>query len=366
MKFTANKSELLTALSYCLSVADPRSTMPALANVHLEANAQGLQVSATDIARSINVNVRAKIDDAGSLCLPARDLYDRVKLLPDGEIALSTEGTKATLKTVGSARRFTMHGIPSEEFPSIPEPKRLDAKLETSTHKLAALFGHVHHAVSTDASRVQLNSLMFEADDSGMRLVGTDGHRLSAVLNGDEPKAIPWLVPLAAVNDLRKLFDTKNDQSVTLRQEGPTLFVELPEFTFSTKLVDSQFPPWRQIVPSSSERTVTIDREALINALRAVAVSSGLKTGAVKFTFRKGALMLQAESPESGDGFDEVPTDYDGKTAEVGFNAKYMLDALGAISAPQVTISTSAALDPAVIRAADSESFMAVVMPLRV
>jgi len=144
------------------------------------------------------------------------------------------------------------------------------------------------------------------------------------------------------------------------------LFVELPEFTFSTKLIDAQFPPWRQIVPSASERSVTVDREALINSLRAVAVSSGLKTGAVKFTFRKGTLLLQAESPETGDGFDEIATDYQGETAEVGFNAKYMLDALGAISSPQITLSTSNELDPAVVRAADSDSFLAVVMPLRV
>lgn len=365
MKFTAEKTELLNALSRCLSVADGKSTMPVLANVCLEATEDGLHVSATDIMRSITVSVPGVIDALGALCLPARDLYDRVKLLPDGSIALSTEGTKATLKTIGSTRRFTMHGIPSDEFPSIPEPSGSDAALTSTTTALGNLLAYVHHAISTDPSRLAMNSLLLESCAHGdIRMVATDGHRLSTVVSGGDPRGQQWLIPLTAVNDLRRLFD--KEQAVTLKQDRGTLFAELQGLTFSTKLVDGIFPPWQQIVPTSFERTVTVERAALINALRAVSVSSGMKTGSVRFTFKKGALVLDAESPYAGDSFDEVPCDYEGLLVTLGFNSKYMLDALGAIPAEQVTISSNAELDPTVVRAVESEKFLAVVMPLKV
>lgn len=366
MKFTVEKADILAALARCSSIADARSAMPCLANVLLEGNTGTLTVSATDINRSLAFHLNANVDDRGAICLPARDLYERIKLLADGKIAISTEGTQATLRTVGNTRRFTLHGLSAAEFPSIAAPSGTDGTLESSTVKLAALIGTVHHAISTDESRLHLNSLLLESDTNGIRLVSTDGHRLSTVLNGGEPRGRKWLIPLAAVNDLRRLFDAKNDQPVTLRQDRGSLFVELSNFVFSTKLVDAQFPPWEQVVPKSAKRTVTVDRVALAEALRAVAVSSSSRTGGVKFTFKKGALTLQAESHDTGEGFDEIASDYDGAPVVLGFNSKYFLDALNVIDTDQVTISTSDELDPAVIRAVGIEDFLEVVMPMRV
>lgn len=370
MKFTADKSELLTALSRCLSVADQRSPDPRLVNVYLQAfkkthGPEILHIEATDIMRSVASRVSASVDDDGSICLPAKDLYDRVKLLPEGTIAVSTEGTKATIKTVGNSRRFTMHGIPGDEFPSVPEPPTVsDGAIKIASAELARLFGRVHHAISTDTSRLALSSMLLEAGDAGVRVVGMDGHRLCVAVNASDPKGQPWLIPIAAVSDLRRLFDS--DAPVVVSQHKGTLFVEFPDYTFSVKLTDTEFPPWRQVMPTNYARTVTVERAALTSALRAVSLSSGLKTGCVAFTFAAGILRLHAESPTAGDGFDEIASDYKGETIHVGFNSKYMLDALAAIDAEQITISTNGELDPALVRAADRDDLLAIVMPLRV
>lgn len=372
MKFTIEKSDLVTALGRCLSVTDAKSTMPILGAFYIAAGKQLLTIGATDLYRGITAKVEATIDEQGSIALPAREFYDRIRSLPDGKVAFVAEGTKATLKTVGTQRRFTMHGVPGEEFPSIPKATGTDAKWQTTTHKLAGLIGAVAPAISTDASRPHLNCMMVQHSDDGVRAVATDGHVLNTVLHGTDPEgATKWLVPLAAVSDLRKLCDTKSDEEVTLQQDGRALFVRFEEFIFSTMLIDAQFPPWQMVVPKSFTRTVTLNRLAFIDSLRAVAISSSSMTGGVRFSFRKEALVLLAKNATDGEGFDELPFEEDIEPCEVGFNNKCVLDALTVLATEKVTFSLGKQSgsqgdheQAGVVRVPGSEVYMGLIMPM--
>ena len=135
---------------------------------------------------------------------------------------------------------------------------------------------------------------------------------------------------------------------------------------FSVKLVDAQFPPYAQVIPQNSERKVRVPRAPLAEALRAVSIAASERTGGVKLTLAKGTMRISSESPESGDGFDEVPTDYSGPELTIGFNAKYFLDVLGALEEEEVVLGLSGELDPAVLRPASDRQFLAVVMPMRI
>lgn len=369
MKFTVPKSTLLDALHRCVNIANPKSAMPILANVYIEANKDnptGLLIAATDIMRSVMVDVEgAKLEAEGRICLPAKELAERIKQLPDGRVAFGVEGTKVTLKTAGTTRRFVMHGFPGAEFPSIPSPESEGAKLEVASNVLLTLISSVHFSVSTDLSRPLFASMFLEFDKSGnIRVVSTDGHRLTTRLWGSEPSGTRWLIPLQAVTDMRKLLMREPATVVLSEDENGTFFLKVDDFVYSAKLVDSDYIPWQHGVPKTFTKTVTVDRDALIESLKAVSVSSSTINGAVKFTFKKGALALEASSSTTGEGFDEIATDDMGEPSSVTITASYVLDVLQAMMGEQITIATNGPLQAPVFRPVGTEDFLALTMPI--
>jgi DNA polymerase-3 subunit beta len=377
MHVVVSKKDLLRVLGRCQGVADKKSTMPVLGNVLLEVSTPNeLRLAATDLFVSVSGKIPAKVENGGSIALGARELFERVRMMPEGQIALQVTGTQAVIRAVGSARRFTLHGVPGEEFPSLPQP---DAKAQVATLDvvtLASLIAATHFSISTDETRLHLNSALFEWDNDRVRMVTTDGHRLSkleVVVKGKHETA-SMLIPLKGVQELRRLCeealtegkDSADASEIKMVQSGPNAFFELAGFSFSVKLVDAQFPPYQ---PETSERSVRAQRAALSDALRAVSVAASDRTGGVKLTLGGGKIRFESESPDSGEGFDEVPADYQGPEVTVGFNARYFLDVLGAITDEEITLGISGELDPAVIKpAGDSanKNYQAVIMPMRI
>jgi DNA polymerase-3 subunit beta len=325
---------------------------------------------------SVSGHAQADVATAGTIAVPAKDLLERVKAMPDGPVQISTkDAAQATIKAVGNPRRYTLHGIPGAEFPKLPQPEPGSASLSLPTELLALLIGRTHFSISTDETRPHVNSALFEWAGDRVRMVTTDGHRLSkmeATAVGTEATAT-MLIPLKAIGELRRLADEgladKSEASVTITQSGPNAFFGVAGMTFSVKLVDAQFPPYQQVIPSLSERSLRAPRLALADALRAISLAASDRTGGVKLSTVNGTLRITSESPESGNGFDEIPVDYTGPEVTIGFNAKYFLDVLSAISDEEVVIGISGELDPAVVRPAaesDQQSYIAVVMPMRI
>ena len=207
-------------------------------------------------------------------------------------------------------------------------------------------------------------------------MVTTDGHRLSMMeqkVVGKQATAT-MLIPLKAILELRRLCDELNaegskDQKpeINITQSGSSAFFQGAGTTFSVKLVDAQFPPYAQVIPQKSDKKVRIPRIAFADALRAVSIAASERTGGVKLHIQPGHMKITTESPESGDGADEVPVDYEGAPITIGFNAKYFLDVLGALdNEDDVEIGLSGELDPAVLRPGSGKAFLAVVMPMRI
>jgi DNA polymerase-3 subunit beta len=185
------------------------------------------------------------------------------------------------------------------------------------------------------------------------------------------------LIPLKGVNELRRLCEDVSGKrgsddagpEIKISQGGPNAFFELPGFQFSVKLLDAQFPPYQQVIPAEHTHRVRVPRGATAEALTAVSVAASDRTGGVKLSLSKGKLRFESESPESGEGFDELVVDYDGPDLTVGFNARYFLDVLRAITDDDVEIALGGELDPAVIRPASqnpNSSYLAVIMPMRI
>jgi DNA polymerase-3 subunit beta len=380
MHVVVSKKDLLRVLSRCQGVADKKSTMPVLGNVLLEVFAPGeLRLAATDLFVAVSGKIPAKVESGGTIALGARELFDRVRMMPEGQIGIQASGTTTTIRAVGGARRFTLHGVPGEEFPALPAPDPTAPVATLDVVTLASLISATHFSISTDETRLHLNSALFEWDNDRVRMVTTDGHRLSKLevtVPGKHASAT-MLIPLKGVQELRRLCEEalgeggkEGDASeIRMVQSGPSAFFELAGFSFSVKLVDAQFPPYQQVIPEQSERSVRAGRAALADALRAVSVAASDRTGGVKLTLGGGKIRFESESPDSGEGFDEVPADYDGVEVTIGFNARYFLDVLGAITDEEVVLNISGELDPAVVRPASesaSKSYQAVIMPMRI
>jgi DNA polymerase-3 subunit beta len=376
MDLVAPKNSLVSLLRRCQGVADKKSTMPVLANVLLSADDDRLKVAATDLYLSVTGSIEAEISKPGSVAVPARDIFERVKHMPDGPIQITvTDGAAASIKAVGSARRYTLHGLPGGDFPSLPEPADDAVTIELSAETLGMLIQRTQFSISTDETRAHLNSALFECGDGVVRMVTTDGHRLSKMEIPVEglSASTTMLVPLKAIAELRRLTDevtsNRDTTKVKISQNGPNAFFNLLGIQFSVKLIDAQFPPYDAVIPAMTDRAVRTPRVQLTEALRAVALAASDRTGGVKLGIANNALKITSESPESGIGFDEVAIDYNGPEISVGFNARYLLDVLGAIDEDEVSLGLSGELDPAVLRPASDPAktgYIAVVMPMRI
>ena len=376
MDLTVAKKDLLRLVARAQAVADKKSTMPVLSNVLLEAGTAELTVKATDLYLSVSGHVPAEVRRKGSVAVPARDLLERVKAMPDGPLHLTSEnGTATTLKAAGSARRYTLHGVPGSEFPTLPQPAADAARLDLPADLLATLIARTQFSISPDDTRPNLNSALFEWTEDRVRMVTTDGHRLSkmeATVAGKMANA-SLLLPLKAVVELRRLADEAKAEpgaTVTLIPSGPNAFFEVAGSLFSVKLVEAQFPSYKQVIPQQSSRSAKIPRAAFADALRAVSLAASDRTGGIKLSLKPDTMRITSESPESGDGMDEVPMEYTGGEITIGFNAKYFLDVLGAVDdVAEVVLGLSGELDPAVLRPADESTerdYVSVVMPMRI
>ena len=388
MELTVAKKDLLKIVARMQGVAERKSTMPVLANVLLAVDGpNALRLAATDLYLSLLGRVPADVSKPGSVAVSAKDLFERVKMMPDGPVVIATQdNATTTLKASGSARRYTLRGMPGDDFPPLPQPAEGSPTLALDVELLSELIQKTNFSISTDETRAHLNSALFEWEGDTVRMVTTDGHRLSKVVvkvTGRQASAT-MLIPLKAIHELRRLCDEMMSEGGTtteggerkkpellITQSGSSAFFQGAGMTFSVKLVDAQFPPYSQVIPASSDKVVRAPRVAFADALKAVSVAASERTGGVKLSLTKGSMRITSESPESGDGFDEIPVEYAGPNMSIGFNAKYFLDVLASVTDEEVAISLSGELDPAVLRPAGATTtsdrqFLAVVMPMRI
>ncbi len=377
MELTVPKKDLLKLVARMQGVAERKSTMPVLSNVLLAVDGpSALRVAATDLYLALVGRVTVDVSKGGSVAVSAKDLLERVRMMPEGPIHLSSQdNATTTIKAAGSARRYTLRGMPGDDFPPLPAPSEGSPSLSLDVDALQELIAKTHFSISTDETRAHLNSALFEWDGDVVRMVTTDGHRLSKmeVKVGGRQASATMLIPLKAVQELRRLCDDIAAEGkegakaqVQIAQSGSSAFFQGGGMSFAVRLVDAQFPPYAQVIPQNSEKIVRVPRAAFAEALRAVSIAASERTGGVKIAVTKGTMRITTESPESGEGFDEIPVDYAGPNMTIGFNAKYFLDVLSALDDDEVALGLGGELDPAVVRPTSPRQFLAVVMPMRI
>ncbi len=376
MKLSIARDELQKGLARIQAVVEQRNSMPILSNVLLEARKgskaskeQNLQLAATDLEVGIRSLQTADVDQEGELTISAKKIFELVRELPDEPVQL--ESTENSYLTIRCARaEFSLAGTSADEYPTLPDftPKKTAC---VQAALLSSMIERTMYAASVDETRYNLNGVHLEVQSKsgGIRMVATDGHRLAyadRVLGSDVTGLTDGvIIPRKGLAELRRLADEEEGDEIELAFEGNHGLARKGGVTLVMRLIEGEFPDYHQVIPKESTCHLIISSEALIHALRRVAVFSSERSRSVKLELSTGKLALSSKNPDLGEAREELDVDFNNEPLEIGLNARYLLDAIGAMKTKEVQLSFRDPLSPVQIVPSGEADSLAVVMPMR-
>jgi len=374
MKLSITRSEFLRGLSRIQSIVEKRNSMPILANVLIEAPRKGkeaaLHLSATDLEVGIRSRHRANIQETGGLTVSAKKLFEIIRELSDENIELSTTAN-SYLQICCDRSRFTLAGTTTEEYPTLPEfsPEKT---VPIPAAILSGMIERTMYAASLDETRYNLNGVYLEIleDTGAIRLVATDGHRLACVdreIEGDTSALTSGvIIPRKGLAELKRLIDEDDAEEIDLAFGNNSGFARKGDVTLVMRLIEGEFPNYNQVIPKNLTKHLILQTDTLVQAVHRVALLSSERSRAVKLELSEGRLVITSSNPDLGDAREELDIDYAGETLAIGFNAKYLLDAIAAVQSKEIRFSFQDELSPSRITPPDDDTTLAVVMPMRI
>jgi DNA polymerase-3 subunit beta len=363
MKLTAKREDLLAPLQSVIGVVERRQTMPVLANVLLSARDNRLAITGTDLEVELVAATKVGLEQAGDITVPGRKLVDIFRALPDGvSVTLSTEGERVVVRAGRS--RFTLSTLPAAEFPVVEEINAAQT-LSLPQGEFRRLIDKTHFSMAQQDVRYYLNGLLLETQESALRAVATDGHRLALceMALPSPGKTGQVIVPRKGVLELQRILGT--DGNVELAIGTNHIRAQIGDIRFTSKLIDGRFPEYGRVIPASPGKLVQADRELLRQALQRTAILSNEKYRGIRLAVRTDLLVIQAHNPEQEEAEDQVEVVYAGDEVEIGFNVNYLLDALSAIEGDKVQIGLTDSNSSCLIHAPGLTQTRYVVMPMR-
>jgi DNA polymerase-3 subunit beta len=379
MEIRIKKKSLAAALSRTSSIADRKSSMQIISNVLIDAGEEKkVRISATDLNLFATGVFPAEVLETGAITVPAKTIYDVVRNMEDGDIVLKTEEDQ--VRVIGGRTNFQLLVMPAEDFPVIPEITNVTF-FEMDAEIISRMIEQTSFSISSDETRPHLNGALFQGDGKNLRMVTTDGHRLSKVeFRVDESGFYNFsmIIPNKAINEIKRMVEDE-EGTVSLGVKEGSVFlrriVEIEketdenmttsELVLVSKLIEEEFPPYDQVIPKSNERSVIVSRQPLLDALRRVTVVSEEKTLGVRLELTEGSMEIDTNNPSVGQGSEQLDVAYDGDKLEIGFNARYFIDVLNVLRDDEIKMELSGPLDPVVVR--DPKGlFIGVVMPMRI
>jgi DNA polymerase-3 subunit beta len=362
MKISVKKEKFLQGLQIVQNIISTRTTLPVLGNVLLKAANGKLFLSTTDLDTGIRTEIETTVDKPGSITLPVRRLANIVRELPAEDVVLEVDSKlSATIKSGSSF--FRIVGLPEDEFPPFPQTQSANTfKITQKTFR--EMLQRTAYAMSTDESRYVLNGALLSFKDNKLTVVATDGKRLALIEHELEfPKAneMEVILPTKAVNELQRLLKDEGDLGITIAENQ--IAFSLGTTFLVSKLIEGNYPNYKQVIPTETKERITIERETLLNTVRRVAILSSEKSSSVKFFFNKNNLDITANTPDVGEAKESIPVNYKGKDLTIAFNPEYLSDPLRNLDSDEVHIELIDELSPGVIRY--NKPFLYVLMPMR-
>ena len=373
MEISVSRQELLRELTATQSVVERKTTIPILSNFLIEATDDKLTITGTDLDQSMKTSCPAKVKKPGACTIPARKLYDYIKLLGDGDISIKLlenhwiqiRAGRSNTKMVGMARA---------NFPQVPEfPESSVTKIPTAS--LKNLIAKTIFAISKEESRYTLNGALLVLKAESLTMVATDGHRLSHIEKSGESLANisgekKTLIPRKALAELQSLLSASDEEYLDFADDEQTLFFRIGHRTLTSRKLTGQFPNFEAVMPRDNNKFVVVRSEDLNSSIQRVAQFADERSGAIKIRVEQNELKISSSSTDSGESEDVIETPYSFDPIVVGFNSAYLLDFLKATgNSGEVRLEFKDAQSAGQMRpedGTDDYKYRYIIMPMRI
>jgi DNA polymerase-3 subunit beta len=372
MEISVSKNDLLKELTATQGVVERKTTIPILSNFLFEAGGDKLSITATDLDLSLRTSCPAKVKKEGSCTIPARKLYDYVKLLGDGDISIKL--LENHWVQIRSGRSNTkMVGMARANFPALPLFPG-ESALQLPAQVLRQLIARTIFSISNEESRYTLNGALLVLKPESLTMVATDGHRLAHIEHAGTKLPVSGelkvLVPKKAMAELSTLLNSTDAQTVEFAKDESTLFFRIGGRLLTSRQLTGQFPNYEAVLPRENNKFVTVHCDELSGAIQRVAQFADERSNAIRMRVEKNELKVSSSNTETGESEDSIETAYTGDPMVIGFNSQYLLEFLKVVGSGDVRFEFKDAQTAGQLRpeeGGDSEyRYRYIVMPMRI
>jgi DNA polymerase-3 subunit beta len=367
VKFSISTANLLTQLQTVTRVASTRSAVQALSGVMISAPGDGTpELLATDMEIGLRVPLEADVSRAGSAVLPARLLLDVARSLPSDQLTMELRSAEQDVELICGPTTFHLRILRAEDFPALPTPAA-DNRVMLPAEAFVQTVSRVARSASRDETRPVLTGILMSASGTELRMVATDSYRLSVketTLESPLDGSLEANVPARALQELVRIAQQETGDSVAVSVGQNQVIFEVGDVVLSSRLIDGQFPNYRQLLPESVEHELRLASNELTDVVRRISLLAQ-KNAPLRLSFGEGTLTVSAQTPDVGEASEAIPVPFHGEPFEIGFNPEFLRDGLESIESDELVLKLISPLRPGLIESPDAGDFVYLIMPIR-
>jgi len=367
MKLSLSTAELLTQLQTVTRVASARSAVQALSGVMISAPSDTApELRATDMEIGLRVPLQAEVLSPGDVVLPARLLLDVARSLPADALTLELRSAEQDVELICGPATFHLRMLRAEDFPTLPSPTA-ETRIGLPLEAFAQTVSRVARSASKDETRPVLTGILMSASGQELRMVATDSYRLSVketALQEPLEGTLEANVPARALAELVRIAQQVGTESLAVSVGQSQVVFELGEIVLSSRLIDGQFPNYRQLLPESVEHELRLSTAELSDVVRRISLLAQ-KNAPLRLSFSEGTLTVSAQTPDVGGASEAIPVPFHGEPFDIGFNPEFLRDGLESIESDELVLKLISPLRPGLIESPDTGDFVYLIMPIR-
>lgn len=364
MKLVTSKQALVECLGIVNKAVSSRSSIQVLSGVLIDAKSEDIMMSATDMEISIKAPLVGRVEQAGSLVVPARIASDIARSLPSGDVVVEQRAGETQVEIRAGESLFDLHSLPAVDFPQLPAPQ--GEGFTVSKGAFLETVDRVASSASRDETRPVLTGVLIHFNKKDVKMVATDSYRLSVKetpVESSVSDAFQAIVPARTLLELSRIATGVADESITIVPTENQMMFQVGGIYLISRLIDGQFPNYRQLIPETFDYEVAVDRDEVLEAVRRVGLLAQ-KNAPLRLRFADNTLTVSAESQDVGKAHESMPIQYAGDELEIGFNPEFLEAGIAAVKEDAVYLRFISPLRPGLVKGA-SDDFLYLVMPIR-
>jgi DNA polymerase-3 subunit beta len=372
MKLVIDRLEFLSELQLIVRASATRSAIQALSGILVSGEDGLVKLAATDGEIALRSGVDASVEAPGSALVPGRLLTDILRALEGEQVTIERVADKGTVAVTAGQSKFAIRSLAADDFPRLPELPS-EGALVFPGALFAKTIDRVARAASRDETRPVLTGILVSVADSELRMVATDSYRLSVKetpLEAGTAETFEVNVPARALQEASRIVADTDANEVSIVAHENQIVFGIGKVTLSSRMIEGQFPNYRQLLPESYEHEIRVDKRELVGVVRRISLMAQ-RNAPLRLRFEDGSITVSAQTPDVGEANESVPVNYTGEPLEIGFNPQFLQDGLEAVEADELLLKLISPLRPGLIEAAGGEQdqaggrFLYLIMPVR-